>query len=113
MLGPVDENDQPVKRTKANHPYAYDSFIQERVLPNSEVKGSVYSDRLLDWDYNLTRSLMKKHFGNDGDYWTNRSAADIQNFLRERLNKPDLEVCYVMECCNQATGYPLWFIAYK
>ena len=109
----VDEHGRPVRRTKDQHPYAYDSFMQERVLPNSEAKGSVYSDRLLEWDYELTRRLMLKHFGENGDYWSRRSAADIQNFLRERLDKPDLVVCYVMECCNQSSGYPLWFIAYK
>lgn len=109
----VDEHGKPVNRTKDEYPYSYDAFMQERVLPNSEVKSAVYTDRLLQWDYNLTRRLMEKHFGNSGDYWNNRSAADIQSFLRERLNAPDLVVCYVMECCNVSNGYPLWVIAYK
>lgn len=116
--GPVDIDGNIVKRTKSDHPYAYDSFVQERCGDNSEINGSCYSDRLLQDNYDLTRKLIKKHFADTGidvggDYWSNRSADSIQGFLRERLGKPNLRVIVVLECCNQATGYPLWFFGYN
>lgn len=117
-FGGVDEHDNPVERSKEEYPYSYDGFVQERVLPNSEATSTVYSDRLLQWDYELTRKLMKKHFKDTGideggDWWNNRSAESIQGFLRERLNKPNLLVVLVMEYCNVSTGYPVWRIDYK
>lgn len=117
-FGQVDMDGNVVKRSKGEYPYSYDSFVQERCGENSEINGSVYTDRLLQWDYKLTRDLMKKHFkdtgiDNGGDYWGERSAEAIEGFLRERLNKPNLRVILVMECCNHSTGYPLWFIGYN
>jgi len=114
----VDENGQPVKRSKEEYRYNYDSFVQERCGENSEINGSCYTDRLLQWDYELTRKLIKKHFADTGidvggDYWDQRSAESIQGFLRERFGKPNLRVILVMECCNQSTGYPLWYIGYN
>jgi hypothetical protein len=110
---PVDENGRRVTRTKITHPYSYAGFVQERVLPQEEATATVYTDRLLEWDYDLTRKLQKEHFGNDGDYYDKRSAAKIQEFLRERLTRPTIEVVCVMEYCNQSTGYPTWRIDYK
>jgi hypothetical protein len=117
-FGYVDEHGNQVQRTKFSHPYSYDGFVQERVMENSESTGSVYTDRLLKWDYKLTRSLMKKHFKDTGidqggDYWDKRSAKAIQGFLRERLSSPTLKVTLVMEYCNVSNGYPVWRIDYK
>jgi hypothetical protein len=110
----VDEHGKPVRRTKQTHPYTYDGFVQERVHLNKKATGTVYTDRLLQWDYQLTRELIAKHFNDGGgDWWNNRSAAQIQEFLRERLEKPNLEVVLVMEYCNQSTGYPVWRIDYS
>ncbi len=114
----VDEHGQPVKRTRHTHPYSYDGFVQERCGENSEATSTVWTDRLLQWDYDLTRKLLKKHFADTGidvggDCWGSRSAAAIEGFLRERLGKPELRVILVMEYCNQATGYPVWRIDYR
>lgn len=115
--GYVDEHDRPVRRTKHTHPYSYDGFVQERCGKNSEANGTVYTDRLLQWDYELTRKLLKKHFKDTGidvggDYWSARPAKAIEGFLRERLNQPELRVILVMEYCNQSNGYPVWRIDY-
>ena len=117
VAGFVDEHGQPVRRTKYTHPYSYDGFVQERCGPNSEVTGTVYTDRLLQWDYVLTRKLLVKHFKDTGideggDYWGCRSAEAIQGFLRERLNMPTLRVILVMEYCNLSSGFPVWRIDY-
>lgn len=112
----IDEHGNPVKRTKNTHPYNYDGFVQERCGKNEEANGTVWTDRLLQWDYELTRRLMKKHFEsqNDkgGDWWNGRSAKSIEDFLRERLDNPTLRVILVMEYCNVSNGYPTWRIDY-
>jgi hypothetical protein len=114
VSGEVDEFNRPVERSKWDYPYSYSGFVQERVLPNSEATGTVYTDRLLQWDYKKARDLIAKHWPKDqGDYWSNRSAAEIQNFLRDYLDKPNLQVVLVMEYCNMSSGYPVWRIDYK
>lgn len=113
----VDEFGNPVSRGKHDHPYTYSGFVQERVHPNEVADGTVYTDRLLQWDYKLTRKLLTKYFDNGttdkgGDWWNNRSASRIQEFLRERFDNPKLTVVLVMEYCNVSNGYPLWRIDY-
>lgn len=114
----VDEFDLPVKRTKSTHPYNYDGFVQERVHPNELSQHTVWSDRLLQWDYDKTRKLIFKHFkatGIDvgGDYYSSRTAEQIQGFLRDWYKNDKLEVTLVMDYCNQSNGYPLWRIDYR
>ena len=109
----IDENDRPVERSKAEHPYSYDSFVQERCGPNSMATATAYTDRLAQQDPELTARLMAKHLNDGhGDWWDARPAAAIESFLRERLSLPSLKVVLVMECCNQATGNPYWRIDY-
>lgn len=112
-----DEHGNVVRRTKYSHPYSYDGFVQERCGENSEANSTVYTDRLLQWDYKLTRQLIQKHFADTGidvggDYWGARSAKAIEGFLRERLGHPELRVILVMEYCNVSSGYPVWRIDY-
>lgn len=99
-------------RTKATHPYSYDPILVfDR---GEEATGSAYSDRLLDWyDRDIVRAKMKLHFGEDGDYYSSRSPAAIQAFLRDLKGVPDLVLTRIEEHCNQATGFPVWYFAYK
>lgn len=108
----VDENDKPVERTKADWPYSYSGFVQERVHPNEKANNTVYSDRLRQWDHEKCRRLQRKHFGKETDYWNNVPASKIQDFLREYWDSPELEVVLVMEYCNVSSGYPLWRVDY-
>ncbi len=104
----VDEYDNPVHKTKYEHPYSYDGFVTYRNGKNEEANITLYSDRLLQWDYNKTRELMKKHFGNSGDYYDNRSPKAIESFLAEYTNNPTLKLIFIMEYCNASNGYPVW-----
>lgn len=111
-MGAVDEHDKPVERTKREYPYTYSGFVQERVHPNEKANGTVYSDRLRQWDYEKCRRLQKKHFGKETDYWNNISAATIEKFLRDYWDNDKIEVVLVMEYCNISSGYPLWRVDY-
>lgn len=101
----------PEMRTKATHPYSYDPFTVWRGRGKPE--GGVYTDRLFQWDYKKHDALCIKHFGNRGQYWDQREPAKIQAFLRDYLGAPELVLCEVQEHCNQATGYPCWYFAYR
>lgn len=108
----VDLDGNPVERTKHTHPYSYDAFVvwdnRQNVTPNS----SCYSDRLLQWDYDKTRELSKKHFGEAGDYWSNRAPKKIEAFLSEYFGKK-IRLAVIMEGCNVASGYPYWLFYYN
>lgn len=109
----MDIHDQPVERTPDSHPYSYDDYVLWRNGPNSDVTGGVYTDRLFQWDYDLTNSLLQKHTGKQSQYFDKIPKDVLQSFLRERLALPDLEIVYLVQSCNRASGYPLWYIAYK
>ncbi len=106
-LALTDEFGKQIERTPATHPYSYDAFVTYRNGENNETKEVLYSDRLLQWNHEKTRKLMKKHFKNDGDYYSQRAPKDIEAFLSEYLEK-DIKLILIMEGCNQSSGYPYW-----
>ena len=101
----------PNTRTKATHPYSYDPFTMWR--GPGEPDGGAYTDRLFQWDHKKHDALCMKHFGDRGQYWGRRDTNKIQAFLRDYLDAPELVLCEVQEHCNQATGYPCWYFAYR
>lgn len=89
-------------------------FIYNPILFDNgkEANGTVYSDRLLQWDHEKHDSLCKKHFNNTGQYWTNREPRLIEAFLRDYLADQDIILCKVEELKNMSTGYPVWRFDY-
>jgi hypothetical protein len=108
----MDEHNQIIERTPSTHPYSYDSYILWRNLPNDQMNASAYSDRMMQWNYKKFDELWKKH-GLKGQYWYASDKDKIEAFIKDYFEKPNLKVVYVMQCCNQATGFPLWFVAYN
>lgn len=104
---PVD----PSMRTKQTHPYSYDPITQYR-NPAVEPNGTIYTDRLLQWDFKKHDVLCEKHFGNRGQHWEGRSPKKIEAFLRDWCDDTGLHLCAVIEYCNVATGYPTWRLDY-
>jgi len=104
----VDEHDQPVKRCKNKYPYSYDGFVLWRGLPQKEMNHTLYSDRLKQHHHEKWDELCKKHFGNSGDYFDNRTPTAIEAFIRELLDKPNYQLGLIMEYCNVSNGYPVW-----
>ena len=112
VSGLVDEYGHPVKRTKLTNPYTYDAFVEWRGGENREANGTIYSDRLLQRDFNKHDRLCEKHFGNRGQYWDKREPSQIEAFLRDWTECKDLKLILVMQYCNQSSGYPLWRFDY-
>lgn len=107
---------KPIERTPLSHPYSYESYVlwqKPGVNFKKESEGTVYSDRLFTWDAKKHDELCMKHFGNRGQYWDKREPEKIEAFLRDYWEKPGVELIMIVQCCNQASGYPLWAFYYK
>lgn len=107
----VDEFGNPVEKTKDKYPYSYDGYVSYRNGDNSDITGSVYSDRLRQWDYEKYEECSKKH--GDPGLMRNKVPIQIQSFLRDYLNEPKLNLILIMEYCNLSTGYPVWRFDYQ
>ncbi len=108
----VDEFDNPVERTKYEWPYSYDAFVTYRNGENKEANLTAYSDRLRQEDSKKYMELRLKHFGSIGDYWDGYDAKAIEAFLADWMDKK-VKLIFVMECCNQSSGYPYWRFDFK
>lgn len=103
----------PVK-TKASHPYSYDpitQYVSAAAHENRSV-GTIYTDRLLQWDYDKHNLLCKKHFDNEGQYWDQREPEAIEAFLRDWCDDQGICLTRIVEVCNVSTGYPTWQLTY-
>ncbi len=109
----INEFGKPVERSKEEYPYSYDGFVTWRGGKNEEATSTIYSDRLLDWDYKRHDELCVKHFGDKGQVWYSRDSKKIEAFLRDWTGDKKLKLIFVMEYCNQSSGYPLWRFDYK
>lgn len=98
-------------RTKLSHPYSYDPITIW--VGGGKAEDTVYTDRLFQWDHAKHDRLCEKHFGNRGQYWSEREPSKIEAFLRDYIGDPSVTLCCVTEYCNQATGYPVWRLDYR
>lgn len=107
------------ERTKHQYPYSYDPHLQwsKQVGVPQDARGE-YSDRLHQWEPQKFKALCMKHFaGKRGDpggqMFHSRTPKDIEAFLRDYFDRPQLELLRVEEHCNQATGYPVWVFYHR
>jgi hypothetical protein len=97
-------------RTKEEYPYSYDPYLLYHTGEKS-VSG-LYTDRLLQWDYDKHNRLCREVFGNEGQYWHDRSPKDINKFLNKWLGEK-VELVSIVQYCNASNGYPTWFLSWK
>lgn len=98
---------------KLNHPYAYDG-IEVFVMPvpmENFGTGSVYSDRLFQHDHASYNRFCREVWGNEGQYFYDRTPNGVSKFLSLYYGRK-VQVYLVKECCNQATGYPVWYFQF-
>ena len=99
---------QNVSKTRYSHPYSYDPFL---IFFNDRAKkkanNTIYTDRLLQWDYEKHNELCEKHFGNRGERWDKRSPSDIEDFLIDYLGKNVILVANI-QYVHLGSGFPLW-----
>lgn len=85
------------------------TIYKNQVKPNN----SVYSDRLLQWDWDKHNELCMKHFGDESQWWDNRNVEKIQDFLRDYLDDDSIILCEILKDKNRSNGYPIWLFQYK
>lgn len=102
----LDWDGNEVERTPDKYRYSYDAYVTYKKA--DKYKHAAYSDRLFQHDYKKYNKLCKKHFGNEGQYWDDRSEKKIQAFLRDFYGKPKLELVGIMNGCNASNGFPYW-----
>jgi hypothetical protein len=106
----VDLDGRPVERTRNKYPYSYEPYV----LWKGDYKKTdhvVYSDRLMQWDYDKFNKCCMKVWNNEGQYFDNRKPNDIENFLSKYYDK-EIKLTAIMEGCNVSNGYPYWIFFY-
>lgn len=101
-----------LKKGRYAYPYTYDPFLiffNEKATQGAT--GTIYTDRLLQWDYEKHNLLCKKHFGNEGQYWHDREAKKIEAFLCDWTGKKIVLVANI-QYVNMSSGYPQWRFDY-
>ncbi len=101
-----------IVKDRYSHPYSYDPFlIYFNNKADKEVTDTIYTDRLLMWDYEKHNLLCEKHFGNKGQLWENRGYKKIESFLSDWTGKKIVLVANI-QYVNLSNGYPLWRLDY-
>jgi hypothetical protein len=91
----------------------YGNKIVFDILEKDEwYSGSIYSDRMLQQDYPKHNQLCMKHFGDEGQYWSQRDPKKIEEFLIDFIGKP-LRLVKVVTGDNVSNGYPWWCFMYQ
>jgi hypothetical protein len=113
-VGDEDLGRQDPPRTKSSHPYAYDPFtIWGAHSPNPKCNGSVYVDRLEQWDRAKYKQLAEEVYEGCRPFDSYNCKGDrIQEFLRRWNDDPALKLLRVIEYCNWSSGYPTWRLDY-
>lgn len=106
-----DWDGNPVERTTDKYMYSYDPYVLSK--KSDDYRHAVYSDRLFQYDYEKHNILCKRHFGNDGQVWDNRSNEKIEAFLQDYFGNPKLELVGIMKGCNMSSGHPYWIFMYN
>lgn len=106
----------PCERTPQTHPYSYETFVQWRNPSVQYVKGThnnAYSDRMYTWDHEKFDRSHERVFKNKGQFFGSSQPHEIEAFLRFYYDNPALVLTDVYQCCNQSSGYPLWFFRWN
>lgn len=93
--------------TKDSNPYTYDPFLIYFNEEEQKATGCVYSDRLLEWDYDKYNRLCREYFGNEGQSWDKRDSNKIEEFLCDYFDKKVVLVANI-QYVNVSNGYPVW-----
>lgn len=109
--GLMNENGELIERTPSTHPYSYDGFVTWG-SKTDEINATAYSDRLWRFDPEKHDRLCEKHFGSRSQYWFDREANKIEEFLCEYLGEK-IKLHMIMEYCNRSSGSPYWRFDYQ
>ena len=101
-------NSEGDKVSFPSHPYGFDLIFERE----GKITGSVYSDRLYQWDSEKFNNLCQKHFGNESQYFYNRSPKKIEEFLCDYLDEL-IKIIRISKTEHKAHGNPIWFFEFQ
>lgn len=102
-----------VERTIYEHPYSYDAFVLFKDPEWSEHDMADYSDRLREWNRAKFNECCMAVWGNKGHDFAERSACDVEKFLRLYYDDDKLRLTGIEQECNVSSGYPYWIFYYN
>lgn len=105
-------NGKVIERTKEKYPYSYDPFSVWVKEYNKNKSKTVYSDRLLQWDYDKYNKCSLEVWDSVAQIFYNREPKDIEKFLNLYLNI-EIKLTAIEEGCNVSNGYPYWVFHYE
>ena len=106
--GPRDEYGKPVERTKDEYPYSYDTFVAWGKRDEKLCNGSVYTDRLAQWDRAKYDELIKRH---NLQSWTS-NISTIEAFLKDYHDAESVKMIQVVEYCD-AGGFTIYRLDFR
>lgn len=95
-------------KSKSSHPYSYDAFYIWRDK-NLKDSGTVYHDRMQQWDYSKFEEACKL---TEGKRFSQYNRAEVSKFLSAYFNKK-IKATALVEGCNASNGYPYWIFYFK
>jgi len=101
------------KRNSRTNPYNYDTFIMIGEPNIERTTSSCYTDRLYQWDSKKYNDSAMEVFGNEGQFWSQRSKSDIEKFLKLYFSDETIDLVRVLQTCNHSSGYPLWVFEFN
>jgi len=104
-------------RGRLSYPYSYDPFTVWGKRDETS-NASVWTDRLLQWNYRKFRVLGKRVWKTGGEMvWFNNmkkgNAEKVERFLRLYYNNPTIKLTRIVEYCNASNGFPVWHLIYR
>lgn len=105
-------NGEVVKRTIFYYPYSYDAFVIYKNGYNKKKDSVIYSDRLIQMNYELYDSCCMQVFNNTGHAFDGRKPEDIERFLSLYLGR-NIKLTGIEQACNVSNGYPYWIFYYR
>lgn len=111
---PVNEWGMVVDKTMKYFPCDYDPFVvwKSPLYSQTDMNYFYNSQRMLKEDETRVRLLMKKHFGEAGDAYFERTPEQIEQFLRDYSGNPSLILVFVKQAPKLAGG-ELWIFDVK
>lgn len=103
----LDLNGKPVQHTPQQYTYSYDPYVVFKQNKDPAKKTYCYWSDHIDRREGVA-DLKMKHFKHRGDHYGDYTIQQIQDFLRELDNDPNIEIYAVMHACNVSNGFPVW-----
>lgn len=104
---------KPISCTPQTHPYSFDPYVIYKDNKWSINDEAVYSDRMMQWDYNKFNDCAKEVWNDHRQLFDSASPEELEKFLQLYFGSGFIELTAILKGCNQSNGYPYWIFYYK